>query len=262
MMNERMRTVKYKKIIYARPENVPLYLDLIRPEAAGCFPCIVMVHGGGWCIGDRAGAEALAVRLAAAGYVVANIDYRLAPFYPFPAARDDVRAAVEWMSDHAGEYDGDGAAVGAFGSSSGGHLVALLATMSDTPLACAVSWGGPMDLRDGGGVCRKMQGFALAFLGTCIHDDPDRYADASPRCHLTANMAPLLMVHGTEDDLVPLAQPRRMLQAAEALGASVEALFLDGAGHNPGSPRDPLMIMAWQRINDFYTRHLRSCAVG
>jgi dipeptidyl aminopeptidase/acylaminoacyl peptidase len=102
-----------------------------------------------------------------------------------------------------------------------------------------------------------MRGFALAFLGTCIHDDPDSYAAASPLYHLTTNSAPLLMVHGTADECVPLLQPRRMQQAAETLGAPVDALYLDGAGHSPGSPRDPLMIMAWQRITDFYAQHLR-----
>lgn len=256
-MTTRVRLVKHRNITYTQPEGGPLKLDVLRPATPGPLPALITVHGGGWCLGDRIGEEALASLLARAGFVVANIDYRLAPCYPYPAARDDVRAAAAWVKAHIAEYDGDARRLGAFGTSAGGHLVALLATLPDTPLACAVSWSGPMDLRIGGGVERAIIRYPLAFLGTCIHADPAIYADASPVHHLTAQSAPLLLMHGSVDDVVPMLQPQLMLQAAATCGAAVEACFLDGGSHGPGDPREPLMIKAWQRVTDFFAQHLQ-----
>ncbi len=253
---QRSPTVKYRKITYAHPDGHPLHLDIIRPESSECCPVLLMAHGGGWCLGERTGEEALAVRLAAVGYVVANLDYRLAPLHPFPAAFDDLRAAAEWVALHGADYGGDAERLGAYGSSAGGHLVALLATASPTPLRCAVSWGGPMDLRCDYGVAHNIRGCTLAFLGACLHDAPDSYTAASPRAHLTAQAPPLLLVQGSDDDMVPAEQTTLMLESARALGAPVEVLIIEGAGHAPGSPREANMAMAWQRVTDFFAQHL------
>lgn len=253
---KRQRTVKNRNITYTQRDGCPVQLDIIRPEEPACCPVILMAHGGGWCLGTRTGEEAMAVRLAAAGYVVANIDYRLAPLSPFPAALDDLRDAAAWIAAHIGEYGGDASRLGAYGSSAGGHLVALLATMPHTPLRCAVSWGGPMDLRCAYGVVRSLKGLTLAFIGACPHDDPDSYTAASPRAHLTAQAPPLLLLQGSDDEAVPTEQTALMLESARALVAPVEALMIEGAGHCPGAPHDPNMIQAWQRMTDFFAEHL------
>lgn len=252
---ERVRLIREQHIPYASPDGVQLYLDIVRPVQAQALPVLMLVFGGGWCSGDRTTLAAPAQRLARAGYVVANVEYRLAPAHPYPTALDDLRTAIAWLHAHACEYGGDASYLGAYGVSAGGHLVALLATLQDSQLACAVSWGGPMDLRQAP-VTHRYRSYPLAFMGTCPHEVPDLYAEASPVCRLTVTSAPLLLIHGEEDDVVPIAQCQAMAGAAEACGARVETVVLPGVGHIPGDPREPVNAAAWERMRHFFYQHL------
>lgn len=252
---QRVRISKDVKLRYATPDGMPLYLDIVRPEHASSAPVILAVFGGGWCSGSRESVGAAAQRLARAGYVVCSIDYRLAPAHPYPAACDDLRAAVRWVTYHITEYGGNAARLGAYGVSAGGHLVACLATEPESPLACAVSWGGPIDLREQP-VTHAYRAFPLAFMGACRHEMPELYAQASPICRLSPATPPLLLIHGSEDEVVPLAQPQRMAQRAQEVSADVSVLILEGIGHAPEDPRLPVMATAWNAITDFYATHL------
>jgi len=252
----RIRITRQLNLVYAEHADGPLYCDVLRPDSSEVLPVILVAHGGGWCTGDRAEKAAESMRLAREGYVVVNIDYRLAPAHPFPAAYDDLMAAAAWIRQHIAEYGGDAMRLGAYGVSAGGHLVGLCAIAPGTPFVCAVSWGGPMDLRTSP-VTAAYEGYVWAFLAACPHDAPDRYAAASPRALLHATMPPLLLVHGTADDVVPVAQAVRMRQAAEIAIAPVECYLIDGAGHAPGDPREPRMGQAWDRVVAFLAAHLK-----
>lgn len=247
----RTRVTRITGIPYVERNGVPLYADLAIPVGfATLLPVVLVVHGGGWCTGDRTQKAAEAMRLSRTGLVTVTIDYRLAPEHPYPASIDDMRAAAQWIRENIGKYGGDALKIGAYGVSAGGHLVALLATDADTQLHAAVSWGGPMDLRSEA-VTPAYRGYLLAFLASCIHEAPARYIASSPLTRLSPSMPPMLFVHGTNDQVVPMAQTARMVQAAAQVGAPVEALFLDGAPHEPGDLRDPGMASAWERITAF-----------
>ncbi len=94
----------------------------VRPLGA-----IVWLHGGGWVMGDLEGFEHVCRALAnASGRTVVSVDYRLAPEHPFPAARDDALAAVDWALGHgAAQLGYDPARVVVGGDSSGGNLAAV-----------------------------------------------------------------------------------------------------------------------------------------
>lgn len=96
-------------------------------RAAEPLGAIVWAHGGGWVLGDVEGFEHVCRALAnASGHLVISVDYRLAPEHPFPAARDDVLAAVDWALGRGAEqlgYDGSRVVVG--GDSAGGNLAAV-----------------------------------------------------------------------------------------------------------------------------------------
>lgn len=245
-----------RDVVYAEPiADVPLALDLYRP-AGESLPVIMLVHGGGWCVGCRQDFEGYARLFAAEGYLAIAVSYRLAPVHPFPAACADVRAAAGWIAAHAADYGGDPAHIGAYGVSAGGHLVSWLATDPATPLTCVVEWAGPMDMRREP-ITYPYRGYTMAFMGACVHDRPTDYDDASPLSRLSAGMPPTLLIHGLADEVVPVAHARWMHEAAQQLGAPVAMVLLDGVGHTGGDPYDPLHAPGWQAMMAFFAQHLR-----
>ena len=97
---------------------------IYQPKGTGPFPSIVGVHGGAWHNGDRTSNAGIDRALAARGILVATIDFRQPPEAGYPASVRDVNLAIRWLKLHASEFNGT-SAVGAFGNSSGGHLVML-----------------------------------------------------------------------------------------------------------------------------------------
>ncbi|MDG2304384.1 MAG: alpha/beta hydrolase [Candidatus Binatia bacterium] len=98
------------------------------PELEGPLPLYLDIHGGGWWMGDGYPFEKMTTRFAAAsGAIVVSVDYRLAPEHPYPAAIDDVWAALNWMHANAAGLGGDPERIAIGGSSAGGNLAAALA---------------------------------------------------------------------------------------------------------------------------------------
>ncbi len=95
-------------IEFARPGGVPLTLDASIPDGKGPFATVVVVHGGGWQNGSKRSYEKpLLPVLTQAGFAWFTINYRLAPQHKYPAAVEDVEAAVRWVKQHAKEYKVD-----------------------------------------------------------------------------------------------------------------------------------------------------------
>ena len=89
------------------------------------------MHAGGWAVGDKTSFVDDARLLSLLGFVVFSINYRLAPEHPYPAAVDDVRAAIRWLRQPAqvATFRIDPKKIGAFGASAGAHLAGMLATL-------------------------------------------------------------------------------------------------------------------------------------
>lgn len=108
----------------------PLMLRVYTPMEAtpAARPVLLYAHGGGWVIGDLETHDAVCRTLCHhSGAVVVAVDYRLAPEHPFPAAPDDVEAALRWVAAHAGELGADPARLGVAGDSAGANLAAVAA---------------------------------------------------------------------------------------------------------------------------------------
>jgi acetyl esterase/lipase len=127
----------YPNLPYASVPGRSLLLDLYVPPAGrggSARPFFVYVHGGGWSGGSARTTGAfenwpgVLASIAARGYVVASINYRLTGEAKYPANIKDVKAAIRWMRTKADQYgiDKNRGAVG--GVSAGGHLAALAAT--------------------------------------------------------------------------------------------------------------------------------------
>ena len=225
------------------PGYRPLELDLYLPQAGGPAPVIVHVHGGGWRRGSRRhplpvlGAD-FYDELAAQGFAVAAIDYRLSGEALFPAPLDDVRAAIGWIRDHAAAYGLDPGRMFLWGDSAGGHL-ALLAALTGAKVQGVVAWfpvtdlaGLPADVAGAGGVPDPgPESREALLLGAPVSSVPDLAREASPVSHVSAGAPPVLLMHGAADDLVPPAQSVRLAEALGAAGATVELELVPGATH-------------------------------
>ncbi len=98
-----------------------------RPDGAGPLPTILLLHGGGFVIGDLDTHDITARTLAnGCAAVVVSVAYRLAPEHPFPAAVDDAVAAARHVAAHLAELGGDDRLAMA-GDSAGGNLSAVVA---------------------------------------------------------------------------------------------------------------------------------------
>ncbi len=117
--------------VYATVNGQELSLDLYRPSRIDeSLPGVIIIHGGSWQSGDRSEFPDLDRYLAARGYIVASLDYRLAPAAIFPAQRDDVISAIAYLKDHARAIGLDRDHLVLLGRSAGGQI-ALSAAYSD-----------------------------------------------------------------------------------------------------------------------------------
>lgn len=234
----------YGEVLGYRPLELDLYLPHTDgPKADGPAPVIVYVHGGGWRRGSRR--EPLPVlgagfydTVAAQGFAVAAIDYRLSGEARFPAPLEDVRTAISWVRDHAASYGLDADRGFLWGDSAGGHL-ALLAALTGSKVNGVVAWfpvtdlaGLPSDVADAGGLPDPgPQSREAQLLGAPASSAPDLARQASPVTHASASAPPILLMHGAVDDMVPPAQSVRLAEALTAAGATVELELVPGATH-------------------------------
>ena len=122
-----------KGIEYGKPGGHALLLDLRVPDGPGPFPAAILVHGGGFDGGSRATNMSPTFQpLADAGFVWFSIDYRTAPEFRFPEAREDVDAAIKWVKANARTYNINPSKIVLSGESAGGFLVNYAAT-HETP---------------------------------------------------------------------------------------------------------------------------------
>jgi acetyl esterase/lipase len=221
----------------------PLELDLYLPSSPSTAPVIVHVHGGGWRRGSRRhplprlGAD-FYERLAGRGFAVAAVDYRLSGEATFPAAVDDVRAAVGWVREQAAVHGLDAGRVFLWGDSAGGHL-ALMTALTGADVQGVVAWFPVTDLAGlaadvaaaGGQPDHGPDSREALFLGAPAAAVPDLARAASPVNHASAAAPPVLLLHGAADDMVPPVQSIRLAEALHGADAAVELELVPGATH-------------------------------
>ncbi|WP_261937426.1 alpha/beta hydrolase [Sphingomonas bisphenolicum] len=233
------------------PGYRPITLDLYRPSAAsGPLPLVLYIHGGGWANGHtrQSGAfsdfPAVLADLSARGYIVASLEYRLSKEAPFPAAIDDVRTAIRFLRANAARFGLDGGKVAVWGGSAGGQLAALAALQcGSAPTGedksnpgqsdCVQAGAGWYGVYDFATMPQAIAGAENAYLDCVKPDCPaDRVRAASPAAHVDAKDPPMLLIHGTDDKVVPAAQSQQLAAALKAAHVPVTLEIIPGVGHS------------------------------
>ena len=250
---------------YAQAKGVSLKLDLYRPSAKSSapMPLVIWVHGGGWSKGSKANCPA--AWLAAKGYAVASLDFRLLPEHPWPAQIEDPIAALHWLRKESAKYGFDAERSAAMGGSSGGHVVALWGTLSlpaEDKVKAVVDLYGPTDLltmppnvlstQRTRAELAKANGALL--LGGIVMDQPEKAKAVSALHQVSQDDASFLIMHGMDDPGVPVDQSERLHAALKAAGVESTLKLLPGAGHGGkefDSAESRTLILA------FLDKHLR-----
>jgi acetyl esterase/lipase len=243
----------------------------------GPAPAAVYVHGGSWVSGDfDTGGfliHEIGPALAAKGFVVVSINYRLGPDRPWPAQIVDVKCAIRYLRANAAALNVDPDEIGAWGQSAGGHLVALLGTAppsagwdvgayrnQSSRVQAVVDMAGPSDLLtmtnqgDSGVVADNF----ISLLGKI----PPLYLRAaleedSPVTYVAKGDPPFLLMYSDNDRIVYPQQTKELDWDLAANGVPQQLVVIRGAGHEfdqaGGSP-DPARITAL--VVAFFEQHL------
>jgi acetyl esterase/lipase len=195
------RTIPYD------PET-KLTLDLYTADKTGARPCVVAIHGGSWAAGDSKQLPELNSVLAKTGYHVASINYQLAPTFTFPAPLENVRKAIQYLKEHAGELSIDRGRFVLLGRSAGGQ-VALLAgyTLNDPAIKGVINFYGPTDMVWGyenptNPLVLNSRKIMEDYIGGTLSQLPGRYKQSSATETVSAQSPPTLMIFGQNDPLV------------------------------------------------------------
>jgi acetyl esterase/lipase len=259
---------------YARAGGRPLLLDLYLPMSMPKpWPVVVWIHGGAWRAGSKAQCGALPV--LEKGIAVASIGYRLSQEAIFPAQIEDCKAAVRWLRANGAKHGLSTDRIGAWGSSAGGHLAAMLGTTGDTKgfdvgdhpgyssrVQAVCNYFGPSDLSlmqaQSGPESRMRHDLPdspeALLIGGLVADHPDKAAAASPITYVTPDDPPFLIVHGDADPTVPVGQARILDAALRKAGVPSTLVLLEGAGHGGREFQTPALRV---QINSFFEEHLR-----
>jgi acetyl esterase/lipase len=235
------------------PGYRPMILDIYMPpkgRAATPKPLVIYVHGGGWVGGHTRAGGALAdfpkalASLAAEGFVVASVEYRLSSEARFPAQLDDVRAAIRFLKGNAGKYGVDPARVGIWGASAGGHLAALAALSCGAPgldakpqpagsecVQAAAIWYGVFDFAP---IVARAEGAPIALIGCAdaASCPADRIKAVSPLSYLDASDPPFLLIHGENDRTVSVSQSKDAYAGMKAAGIKVDEIIIPDVDHS------------------------------
>ncbi len=269
---------KHADVTYAsvggRDLRVDVYAPAQRPDPP--IPAVVWVHGGGWRGGSKNGVGR-SLPILASGYGLVSVEYRLSGEAIFPAAIADVKAAMRWVRANAGNYGFDPARLGAWGSSAGGHLVALLGTaheveewdglheenagVSSRPDAVC-NWFGPTDFLRMNDIPGRIDHDAAdspesKFIGGPIQDHPEKAQRANPIRYVTSDDPPMLHMHGELDGSVPYNQSELFHAALDTAGLDSTLYMVKGGDHGfrgmEGDTPESLLKM----VVEFFDRTLR-----
>jgi acetyl esterase/lipase len=255
-------------VVYSVASNYECKLDVYaRRGAPAPVPVVVFIHGGGWVGGVKETNTFWLMPYIQMGFAVVNVEYRMARVALAPAAVEDCRLALRWVTRNARAYNFDSTKIVITGGSAGGHLALMTGMLDSTagfdapkdwdqvnpPLRAAaiVNWYGITDVKDLlSGSSRE--NYAVSWLGS--QSNREALADrVSPLSYIRKNLPPILTIHGTADQLVPYNHAVRLHAGLEKAGVPNELITIPDGRHG-GFTREQ-MLMIHDRIRKFLKAH-------
>lgn len=277
-------------VIFAQVEDrgymlKPLAMDIIVPRDKTKHPAILYINGGGFINANKDGYLQQRLDLAERGYVVASMTYRVAPTSTFPAALEDVKAALRFLRHNAEKLGIDKSRIGVIGGSAGGYLAAMAGCTSgvegfdkgdfldeSSDVQAVVDLYGISDITAiGADYSRENQALhrsagateALWVNGSPVFGgkdggilaDPEKARLATPQTYISAKTPPFLLMHGDADFIVSPSQTEILRKALAAHNIEAERYLVKGAGHGG---REWVQEEIVGLIIDFFDRHLKN----
>jgi acetyl esterase/lipase len=214
-------------------------LDVYHPKAPATAkrPGLIVIHGGGWVGGEKEGMIAgFVLPYLEQGFVVANVEYRLAGVAKAPAAVTDVLYAAQWFIRNASKYNVDRKRIVVTGASAGGHL-ALMAGMTPKSaklgpaagLAAVVNIYGITDVED------QIEGQNQRdYAVTWLPEQPGRQELArrlSPMTYVRKDLPAILTIHGDADETVPYDHGYKLTKAIREAGGEAQLISVPQGKH-------------------------------
>ena len=268
----------HRELVYASIGDRDLHLDLYVPKKTPSkpMPIVVWIHGGGWRNGSKNALNRSGSILEHGGYILASVEYRLSGEAIFPAAIADCKAAIRWLRANASKYDIDPDRLAVWGSSAGGHLVALLGTASEVKEWDAIhpenqgvsskptivcNWFGPSDfLRMNDFEGRIDHDAAKSpeslFVGGAIQEHPDKVRTLNPITYVTPDDPPMLLMHGEKDLSVPYNQSELLYAALQKAEVESRLYKVVGADHGFRNATRDTSESLLQMAAEFFDKHL------
>ncbi|CAH0993951.1 hypothetical protein EMA8858_00056 [Emticicia aquatica] len=259
-----------KDIVYAEADGKKLKLDIYQPKVQKEPYLIVWVHGGAWHSGSK---ENPPLGLLPFGYALASVDFRASTEKPFPANIHDIKAAIRFLRANANKYGYNADKIIIWGSSSGGHLAALVATTNNnmalegnlgdfthtsSSVQVCIDFFGPtnfltiLNQSTPHGLNVRLPALAI-LLGKPLEQANELAKLASPVYQVDAADPPLFIVHGEQDIQVPINQSIELMSVYKSNNLKVQIEFIPNAGHSdPAYAKTELM----EKINDFLKKIL------
>jgi len=276
--------VVYSQVPIRGYDNVALKMDVLAPQQKAPMPAIVYVTGGGFLSANKDSYIQQRMAMAEAGYVVASIEYRVAPTAIFPQPLEDVKAAIRYLKANAAKFNINPDKIGIVGGSAGGYLSAMAGTTSGTrqfdkgenldqnsEVQAVVDIYGLSDLtRVGSDYSQQVQEThksagateALWVNGSPVFGgrdggilaDTDKAKAANPITYISKNTPPFLLMHGDKDILVSPSQTEILHHALLEQGIQSTRYIVQGAEHGGVYWVQPEVV---QVVIDFLDRYLK-----
>ncbi|MGW0829116.1 alpha/beta hydrolase fold domain-containing protein [Streptomyces prunicolor] len=284
--------VTFSTVDLPNGESRELKADVLRPATGERLPLVLFLPGGAFLRCNKAMALDLRRHVAESGFVVASVEYRVAPDGgTYMDSVHDVRAALVHLRQHADDFGIDPRTAALWGESAGGHVAALTGVTNELPEFSGhsgTSSGTVQAVIDAFGTSllsaiaddfdeearlhyeRTATHFSayVGKAGALFSEIPEAVAAADPATYVTASAPPFLLLHGSADMLVSSSQTQHVHQALRTAGADSTRYVVAGANHGDfGVLADSDAALAWTSatvvnvITEFLHRHLDSAGL-
>lgn len=265
----------FPNITYSTASNIDLKLDLYQPkDRSKPHPVLILFHGGGWVAGLKERNVFQLLPYLSMGWSVINVEYRISRNALAPAAVEDCRCALRWVSSHAKEFNFDISKIVLTGGSAGGHLALITGMLPSNSMfdrqcptndsirwnsgiepqvsvAAIVNWYGISD------VAELIEGpnekhYAIEWFGS-MSNRKELAQQVSPLSYVRSTLPPIISIHGDQDDIVPYSQSARLHFALEKAGVPNKLITIKGAKH--GGFTKQAMVDCFASIREFLRKN-------